>query len=162
MTLSFAWNCQTRKTNICFMLIYTDSFLSMTSSIEHIRASVLLMLLLIHPVMNGISQPRWPIYGLFRRSRIVQAGWFIYTILYTRIYFLPLFCRPVRPSHSLYPPWILKLVGLEISGQRLISCNVKTKRISVCLFSAFFLLVFQIFERKKLWFAIILQLFLEY
>ena len=37
---------------------------------------------------------------------------------------------PTTPSHSGYPPWILKQGGLDSFGQRLISSIGKTKRMA--------------------------------
>ena len=71
------------------------------------------------------------------------------------------FCAPPQ-SRSCYPPLILKGGGLEISGQRLISSNAKTKSkayfLSVKLFS--FLKIVRYFEEKKWIFVIFFDLFI--
>ena len=54
----------------------------------------------------------------------------------------------LAPSHLCYPPWILKLGGLESSGQRLISWNGKTKRIAL-----FFSFLANIFLSSSIFFS---------
>ena len=56
----------------------------------------------------------------------------------------------LAPSHSYYPPWNLKLGGLESSGPRLISSIGKTKRIAFFLAKKKYFQNFQIFWKKRI------------
>ena len=116
--------------------------------------NILPCLLSVYPLDDAVCGCKKPIDQKQKKCGLHVAFKEILPILDTRISV----CSSVRNAQG-NPPWILKRIGFESSGYRLISLIGKTKRIAFLQHFSFFFFQFSDKTKKKMIFLLDLGFF---